>query len=75
MAGYSNKKFSLGIEYNYQTDNKLKTDRIFSVIQLMAPNGLVKNLDLFARYDDLNSVKLVLQQIHGIIQKTDNYLW
>ena len=59
MAGYTNKKFSLGVEYNYQTDNKLKSGQDFSGYSAYGIYRFSEKTALFARYDDLNSVKIV----------------
>jgi hypothetical protein len=55
MAGYANKKFSIGVEYNYQADNKLKKGYDFSGYSVYGTCYINPKTDLFARYDNLTS--------------------
>ena len=58
MAGYASKKFSLGVEYNYQVDNKLKSGHDWSGYSAYGSYYFSPKTDLFARYDNLSSVKV-----------------
>lgn len=56
MAGYSNKAFKLGVEYNYQTDNNLKIGQDFFGYSVYSTYFINTKTNIFGRYDYLNSV-------------------
>jgi hypothetical protein len=58
MVGYANNKFSLGVEYNYQADSKLKSGQDWSGYSAYGTYYFNAKTDLFARYDNLSSVKV-----------------
>jgi hypothetical protein len=55
MAGYSGKKIKLGAEYNSQVDNNLVKGRDFSGFSFSGTYMVNAGVNLFARYDCLNS--------------------
>jgi hypothetical protein len=57
-AGYSNKTFKSGIEYNIQKNNSMKDNLDFSGISIYASLGLAKKISIFTRYDKLWSTTL-----------------
>lgn len=58
MIGYANKKFSLGVEYNNQTDYKLKRGQDWSGVSAYGTYRFSPKCDFFARYDNLTSEKV-----------------
>ena len=60
MAGYANKYFSLAAEYNKQVDTGLKEGQDYSGYSFYGTYFMSTKLNLFARYDDLNSENKVI---------------
>lgn len=60
MAGYANKYFSLGAEYNNQVDNSLKEGQDFSGYSVYGTCFVNSKINLFARYDYLNSENKII---------------
>jgi len=58
MAGYSGKKFNLGVEYNYQADYKLRKGQDWSGYSAYGTYYFTPKADIFARYDNLSSEKI-----------------
>jgi hypothetical protein len=58
FANYANKKFNLGFGYDYQTDNKLKKGQDWSAVSAFGNYYFSTKIDVFARYDNLSSVKI-----------------
>ncbi len=58
MAGYANSKFSLAMEYNDQIDYKFVSGRNWSGVSAYGTYRFSPKFDLFARYDNLTSVKV-----------------
>jgi hypothetical protein len=59
FAGYSIKGLKTGVEYNIQKNNKMLNDHDFSGISAWASLKFAEKYSLFARYDNLKSVKLI----------------
>ena len=60
MAGYANKYFSLAAEYNNQVDNGLKEGQDYSGYSFYGTYFLSTKINMFARYDDLNSENKII---------------
>jgi hypothetical protein len=58
FADYTNKKINLGVGYDYQTDNKYKVGQDWSALSAFGTYFLNPKADIFARYDNLSSVKV-----------------
>jgi len=58
FADYTNKKFNLGAGYDYQTDAKLKSGQDWSAFSAFGSYFFSAKTNLFARYDNLSSVKV-----------------
>jgi hypothetical protein len=58
LAVYTNKTINLGVGYDYQTDNKLKKGQDWSGVSAFGNYYFSPKVDLFARYDNLSSVKV-----------------
>ncbi len=63
MAGYANKVISLGAEYNYQSDKGLLLGQDYSGFSFYATYFLNTKINLFARYDYLNSANKTIQTL------------
>lgn len=61
MAGYANKYFSLAAEYNSQVDNGLKKGQDYSGYSFYGTFYVNTKINLFARYDNLNSENKIMQ--------------
>lgn len=55
FVGYKNSKFSLGAEYNYQTNHAMVDDHDYFGPSVYGTINLSKKSKLFARFDDLKS--------------------
>ncbi len=55
FAGYTNKNFKAGAEYNMQKNNKMTNGHDFSGISLFASLALAQKFSIFARFDYLES--------------------
>lgn len=55
FAGYTNKGFKAGAEYNIQNNNGMLNGHDFSGISLYASQRLADKYSIFLRYDDLKS--------------------
>jgi hypothetical protein len=55
MAGYANKTFNLGLEYNSQVNNKYKSGYDFSGYSVYGTVNFNSKTGLIARYDNLTS--------------------
>jgi len=60
MAGYTNKYFSLAAEYNNQVDNSLKDGQDYSGYSFYGTYFVNTKINLFARYDYLNSENKII---------------
>ena len=58
FAGYKTKKFSIGAEYNMQTNNKDLKDHNLSGFSVYGEFWATKKIGVFARYDNLTSNKI-----------------
>jgi len=58
MAFYNSTKINLGVSYNYQTDYKLKSGQDWTGLSAFGNYYFSAKTDLFARYDNLSSVKV-----------------
>ena len=58
FAAYTNKKINLGVGYDYQTDYKYKVGQDWSAVSVFGTYFLSSKADIFARYDNLSSVKV-----------------
>jgi len=53
--GYVHKKFSVGVEYNMQNNNKYKADHSLSGISTYASVNFTEKVQLFGRFDNVTS--------------------
>lgn len=58
FANYTNKKVNLGIGYDYQIDNKFKKGQDWSATSAFGSYNFSAKANVFARYDNLSSVKV-----------------
>ena len=58
FAGYANKEFSLGVEYNLQNNHNRVDNHELSGISAYGSYNLGKKTSVFARYDNLTSNKV-----------------
>jgi len=58
FAAYTNKKINLGVGYDYQIDYKLKSGQDWSALSAFGSYYFSAKTKLFARYDNLSSVKV-----------------
>jgi hypothetical protein len=57
FAAYTNKKINLGASYDYQVDYKYKVGQDWTALSGFGNYYFNSRIDLFARYDNLSSVK------------------
>ena len=62
LAGYQNETFRLGVEYNHQTDSRLRNGYDFSGYSAYGTFNFNSRSNIFARYDYLTSENLPLQE-------------
>jgi hypothetical protein len=58
FATYTEKKINLGVSYDYQVDYKLKDGQDWNAVSAFGNYYFSPKADLFARYDNLSSVKV-----------------